>query len=63
VPDDRALTEADAERPLRHCLEFRSSTYCTDEAFDLLRRHDIGCVVADTAGRWPMAEAVTSDFV
>jgi uncharacterized protein YecE (DUF72 family) len=63
VPDDRALTEADAERPLRHCLEFRSATYCTDEAFDLLRRHDIGCVVADTAGRWPMAEAVTSDFV
>ena len=63
VPDDRAHTEADAERPLRHCLEFRSATYCTDEAFDLMRRHDIGCVVADTAGRWPMAEAVTSDFV
>jgi uncharacterized protein YecE (DUF72 family) len=63
VPDDRALTVADAERPLRHALEFRSATYCTDEAFDLLRRHDIGCVVADTAGKWPMAEAVTSDFV
>jgi uncharacterized protein YecE (DUF72 family) len=63
VPDDRALTVADAERPLRHALEFRSATYCTEEAFALLRRHDIGCVVADTAGRWPMAEAVTSDFV
>jgi uncharacterized protein YecE (DUF72 family) len=63
VPADRALTTADAERPIRHALEFRSRTYCTDEAFDLLRRHDIGCVVADTAGRWPMADAVTSDFV
>jgi uncharacterized protein YecE (DUF72 family) len=63
VPDDRALTTADTERPLRHALEFRSRTYCTDAAFDLLRRHDIGCVVADTAGKWPMAEAVTSDFV
>jgi uncharacterized protein YecE (DUF72 family) len=63
VPEDRALTTADADRPLRHALEFRSQTYCTDEAFDLLRRHDIGCVVADTAGKWPMAEAVTSDFV
>jgi uncharacterized protein YecE (DUF72 family) len=63
VPDDRALTTADAERPLRHALEFRSETYCTDEAFDLLRAHDISCVVADTAGRWPKADVVTSDFM
>jgi uncharacterized protein YecE (DUF72 family) len=63
VPDDRALTTADADRPIRHALEFRSRSYCTDETFDLLRRHDIGCVVADTAGKWPRAEAVTSGFV
>jgi uncharacterized protein YecE (DUF72 family) len=63
VKDDRALTSTDAERPLRHCLEFRSETYCTDEAFDLLRAHDISCVVADTAGRWPKADVVTSDFM
>jgi uncharacterized protein YecE (DUF72 family) len=63
VPEDRALTTADAERPLRHCLEFRSESYCTDEAFDLLRAHDISCVVADTAGRWPKADVVTSDFM
>ena len=29
----------------------------------LLRRHDVGLVVADTAGRWPLLEDVTSDFV
>jgi uncharacterized protein YecE (DUF72 family) len=63
VPDDRALTRAEAELPLRHALEFRSPSFCTEESFALLREHDIGCVVADTAGRWPMAEAVTSDFV
>ena len=63
VPDDRALTVAESDHPLRHCLEFRSRSYCTEEAFDLLRRHDIGCVVADSAGKWPMADAVTSDFV
>ena len=28
-----------------------------------MRRHDIGCVVADTAGRFPKAEVVTSDVV
>ncbi len=63
VKEGRALTTTDAERPLRHCLEFRSETYCTDEAFDLLRAHDISCVVADTAGRWPKADVVTSDFM
>jgi uncharacterized protein YecE (DUF72 family) len=66
VPEDRALTTVPAhlaEQPLRHALEFRSRSFCTEESFALLREHDIGCVVADTAGRWPMAEAVTSDFV
>ena len=63
MKEGRALTVADAERPLRHCLEFRSETYCTDEAFDLLRSHDISCVVADTAGRWPHLEDLTSDVV
>jgi len=63
VKEDRALTTTDEERPLRHALEFRSETYCTDEAFDLLRSYDISCVVADTAGRWPKADVVTSDFM
>jgi uncharacterized protein YecE (DUF72 family) len=64
--EDRVLTEAlpgMAEQRLRHALEFRSESFCTDEAFDLMRRHDIACVVADTARRWPMADAVTSDLV
>jgi uncharacterized protein YecE (DUF72 family) len=66
LPDERALTRVApglADRPVRHALEFRHDSFCTDEALDLLRRHDIACVVADTAGRWPRAEAVTSDLV
>jgi uncharacterized protein YecE (DUF72 family) len=63
VREDRALTTADAERPLRHALEFRSDSFCTQQAYDLLRRNDVACVVADTAGRWPKAEEVTSDFM
>jgi uncharacterized protein YecE (DUF72 family) len=66
VPEDRALTTAPrglASRRVRHALEFRSPSFCTDEAFALLREHDVACVVADSAGRWPMAEAVTSDLV
>lgn len=63
LADDRALTTTDLDLPVRHALEFRSASYCTDEAFDLLREHDVATVVADTAGRFPMAEAVTSDLV
>ena len=28
----------------------------------LLREHDVACVLADTAGRWPKVEEDTSDF-
>jgi len=63
VPDDRALTTAEVDLPIRHALEFRSQTFCTGEAYDLLRRNDIACVVADTAGRFPFVEEVTSDFM
>jgi uncharacterized protein YecE (DUF72 family) len=65
VPEDRVLARAPrglADRPIRHALEFRHESFCTDEAFALLREHDIACVVADSAGRWPRAEVVTSDL-
>src|SRR5207248_1708346 len=29
----------------------------------LLRKYNVGLVVADTAGKWPFLEDVTSDFV
>jgi uncharacterized protein YecE (DUF72 family) len=62
VPADRALTVAESDLPVRHALEFRSETFCTTEAFELLRRHDVACVLADTAGRFPMADQDTSSF-
>ena len=63
VPDDRALTTADASRPLRHALEVRHESFRTDATYDLLREHDVALVVADTAGRWPLIQQVTSDFM
>ncbi len=61
--EGRALTETPADRPIRHALEVRHPTYVTPEFVDLLRRHDVGLVVADTAGRWPFLLDVTSDLV
>jgi uncharacterized protein YecE (DUF72 family) len=60
---DRALTETDADRPLRHALEVRHSSFADARAVDLLREHGIGLVVADAAGSWPHLEDVTADFV
>jgi uncharacterized protein YecE (DUF72 family) len=61
--EGRALTEADADRPIRHALEVRHASYCTTEFVEVLRAHDVALVVADTAGLWPDLEDVTSDFV
>jgi uncharacterized protein YecE (DUF72 family) len=63
VPDDRALTSAPLDAPIRHSLEVRHPSYADPAVVELLRRQDIGLVVADTAGRWPLLEEVTSDFV
>ena len=58
-----AVTTTLADRPLRHALEVRHRSYENPEFVQLLRRHDIALVVADTAGKWPFFEDVTSDFV
>jgi len=59
----RAYVEAGPHRKLQHCLEVRHRTYLTPAFFELLRRHDIAFVFADTSGKWPYAEDLTSDFV
>jgi uncharacterized protein YecE (DUF72 family) len=59
---DRALTDTDADRPLRHAVEVRHKSYQTPAFTALLREHHIGVVVADTAGKWPLIREVTADF-
>jgi uncharacterized protein YecE (DUF72 family) len=61
--ENRSWTTTDVDRPLRHALEVRHSSFETPAFVELLRRHDIALVVADTAGKWPFLEDVTSDFV
>lgn len=52
-----------ADRPLRYALEVRHATFTAPAFLRVLRRFDVACCVADTAGRWPALDAVTSDFV
>jgi uncharacterized protein YecE (DUF72 family) len=52
-----------AKHPLRHAVEIRHPSFMNNDFTALLRQHDIGLVVADTAGKWPKMFHVTSDFV
>ena len=52
-----------ANRPLQHALEVRHASFETPQFLKLLRKHRIGVVVADTAGKWPQIETATSDLV
>ena len=59
----RSRLAIDANRPLRHGIEIRHESFMNEEFVSLLRKHDIGLVVADTAGKWPKMLHVTSGFV
>ncbi len=63
VPTDRSLTSTESDLPLRHALEFRSADFATGDALEVLRRHRVACVLADTAGRWPVVEQATADLM
>ncbi len=51
------------DRPLRHALEVRHASFKCTEFVRLLRANNVALVVADTAGKWPVMEDVTSSFV
>jgi uncharacterized protein YecE (DUF72 family) len=59
----RAEIAFGANRPLRHALEVRHESFVVAGLIELLRKHRVAFVVADTAGKWPEYEDVTADFV
>jgi uncharacterized protein YecE (DUF72 family) len=58
-----ALTTASGAVAYRHAFEVRHPSYFCDEFYALLRAHGCAFVIADTAGKFGYAEAVTADFV
>ncbi|HEY3859575.1 MAG TPA: DUF72 domain-containing protein [Gammaproteobacteria bacterium] len=50
-------------RRLRHALEVRHHSFEESGFVELARRYDVAIVFADTAGKWPYIEDLTSDFV
>jgi uncharacterized protein YecE (DUF72 family) len=68
--DERMLTRAflkpllkkDEDPQLRHAIEVRHESFVQPAFVELLRKHKVGLVVADTV-EWPLLMDVTSDFV
>ncbi len=61
--EGRSLTKTKDNRPLRHAIEIRHDSFNSPAFIKMLRDHDIALVVADTAGKWPFLEDLTSDFI
>ena len=59
----RARLAIDQNRKLRHAMEIRNQSFVDDSFVTLLRKYQVALVVADTAGKWPYQEDVTSDFM
>jgi uncharacterized protein YecE (DUF72 family) len=58
----RAWLQPDARRPMRHALEIRHESFRDPAFIELLRKHDVALVCADTV-EWPLLMDLTSDFV
>lgn len=59
---DRVCLECSGRRPLRHAVEIRHPSFVCPEFVNLLRRHHIALVCADTV-EWPRLLDVTADFL
>ena len=56
------LLEQVVTEDIRVAFEFRHETWCADEIYRIMKKHDAAWVIADSP-RYPKAEVVTSDFI
>jgi len=59
---NRSWFDVSQDATLRHAIEIRHQSFVDEKFIRLLRRYDIGLVVADTV-EWPLLMDVTSNFV
>jgi uncharacterized protein YecE (DUF72 family) len=59
----RARLAIESGGRIRHALEFRHPSFLQPSLVDLLRKHGIALVIAESAGRFPQAHDITADFV
>jgi uncharacterized protein YecE (DUF72 family) len=63
VPEARALVDTPVDLPVRHALEVRHASFCSDRAVSFLAEHEVALVVADSPHLWPLLQRPTTDFM
>ncbi|MCP1443180.1 uncharacterized protein YecE (DUF72 family) [Pseudomonas sp. GGS8] len=58
-----ASMKAYGKKTVRHAVEIRHESFVDPAFVRLLKRYNTALVIADTAGKWPYREDLTSDFV
>jgi uncharacterized protein YecE (DUF72 family) len=58
----RSFTVVHEDRPMRHAIEIRDTSFIVPEFIQLLRTYNVALVCADTVS-WPRLMDVTADFV
>jgi len=61
--EGRTFLEVTDNHRLRHAVEGRHPSFRDPAFVELARKYGIAIVVGDTAGRWPLIEDVTTDFL
>lgn len=61
--DDWIWTDNVANTKFRYAFEPRHPSFFCEDFVQLLRKHNAALVFADTAGKWPYSEDLTSDFI
>lgn len=60
--DDRVVIATDCDRPVRHAIEVRNASFDVSAFYAILEKHGVACVLADTAGRFPVLDHRTADI-
>ena len=59
----RVALSIGANQTLRYALEVRHESFNDPRFVQLLRKHNVALVIAETARRWPLLQDVTADFL
>jgi len=61
--EDWIWTDAVAKTKIKYAFEPRHPSFFAEDFVKLLRKHNAALVFADTAGKWPYSEDLTSDLI
>lgn len=61
--EGRSWLRVEEDRPLQYALEPRSESFHDPAVGRMLQAQGVAMTIADTAGRWPLFDAVTADVV